>query len=456
MITRRAERGQAIVLVALMIVVLFGFAALAFDSGYAMADRRNLQAHADDAALAGTRSYLYGGSPATAHFVAMQYLAKPLGFALPVGSCSSASACPAGPYTASGYTVTLTDGSSNALDVSIQHRQPGIFSKLIGFGTLTSGAAARATPPGPQMVNAVYAVAAVSGDALINGGGAALQTVGGPVYAYGSFGANNVPHTTGIPTTQADYDGTACPGNPPNHVDNGGNGNNLNFGFSPSPSPENWGVPPPHMFDSSAPTLAQPAPIYTTTAQAKDASGNWKPGIYNGIFPSGGLMNPGVYKIVNVTSTIALGSITNATYTASGTADPNGAVALMLDNTDTGALDLSQAKLNGLDDLYPQNYTGSPRDPQGTHNFVIWGGNGATGYSGGVTIGPHAATDMSGIIYLPQSAYVSDGNASPLFTGSLIVASMTVHGGGNGQQLFHWVCGLNSVSGSAYQGGLVR
>jgi hypothetical protein len=33
---------------------------------------------------------------------------------------------------------------------------------------------------------------------------------------------------------------------------------------------------------------------------------------------------------------------------------------------------------------------------------------------------------MSGIIYLPNSPYVSDGNSSPQFTGSLIVASMTV------------------------------
>jgi hypothetical protein len=111
--------------------------------------------------------------------------------------------------------------------------------------------------------------------------------------------------------------------------------------------------------------------------------------------------------------------------------------------------------LNGLDDLYVPGYTGA-RDPAGTHNFVIYGGNGPTGYTGGVTIGPHAGTDMSGIIYLPQSAYVSDGNSSPQFTGSLIVASMTVHGGGNGAQVFRWVCGLNAVAGPPWAGGLLR
>jgi hypothetical protein len=111
--------------------------------------------------------------------------------------------------------------------------------------------------------------------------------------------------------------------------------------------------------------------------------------------------------------------------------------------------------LNGLDDLNPPSYVG-PRDPAGTHNFVIYGGHGAGSYTGGITIGPHAGTDMSGIIYMPDSAYVSDGNSSPQFTGSLVVSSMTVHGGGNGQQVFHWVCGLNAIAGQPYQGGLVR
>src|SRR4029077_7757853 len=95
------------------------------------------------------------------------------------------------------------------------------------------------------------------------------------------------------------------------------------------------------------------------------------------------------------------------------------AVAIVLDSSDTGVLDLSQAVLNGLDDLYAQSNSG-PRDPAGTHNFVIYSTSGPTGYTAGVTIGPGAGTDMSGIIYLPQSAYVSAGNSSPQFTGSVM------------------------------------
>jgi hypothetical protein len=97
-----------------------------------------------------------------------------------------------------------------------------------------------------------------------------------------------------------------------------------------------------------------------------------------------------------------------------------------------------------------------PRDPAGTHNFVIYGGNGASGFAGSMSVGPGATTDMSGIIYLPKVSYVSNGNSSPSFTGSLTVATMTVTGGGNGQQVFKWVCGLNAVNGQPYDGGLVR
>jgi hypothetical protein len=211
-------------------------------------------------------------------------------------------------------------------------------------------------------------------------------------------------------------------------------------------------VPPPTTFDNASPTTS--GPTYTSAAAAQDALGNWKPGIYNGFAPNGGKMNGGVYKIIN-SPNLALGTITNTVHTLSGTSNGADAVAIVLDSSDTGTLDISQAVLNGLDDLNPPGFMG-PRDPAGTHNFVIFGGNGPSGFAGSMTVGPGAATDMSGIIYLPKVAYNSNGNSSPQFTGSFTVASMTVLGGGNGAQVFKWVCGLNAIAGQAYQGGLVR
>ncbi len=453
----RQQSGQAMVLVAMLMVVLLGFAAIAADAGFAMSDRRNLQAMADDAALAGVRSYFYGGTASSAHFVALQYVARPLGLSLPMAGCTSTNSCPSGSYSSSGYTITLADpaGVDRGLDVSIQHQQPSLLGQVLGFGQLNTAGSARATPPGPSSINAAYAVAAVGGDALINGGGAASQIVGGPVYALRSYGANNGPHATGTPAIQTNFDNTPCLGNPANFVDNGGTGNALSVAAIGGALTYNSNVPVPSYPDASAPTPPVGSPVFSTAAQAKDVAGRWMPGIYNGFAPNSGQMNAGIYKLINVSGSIAPG--TNTTYTSPGTSDPNGAVVIVLDNTDTGSLDISNTKLNGLDDLYGTAYTGTAtRDPLGTHNFVIWGGNAPNAYAGSVTVGPGASTNLSGIAYLPNSPYNSNGNSSPVFTGSLFVKTMTVNGGGNGQQHFNWVCGLASIKGRASDGGLVR
>lgn len=452
---RRSQSGQAVVIIVAIIIALTVLGVMVFDAGMAMSDRRNLQAYADASALAGARSYGPGGD--NAHWIAMQYLGAALNFSLPVPPCSSPSVCPAGTYTVGEYTITLSDSwryhsifnYPTVLDVVISHQQPSILAHMVGFSTVTSAASARATNPGPQVNGAVFAVAAVSGNALINGGGAAFQTVTGPVYAYGSFGANNGPHTTGVPSTQTGSDGTLCG---QNYVDNGGGSNNLMYQSTDGGSITQYqNVPPPTRYDTAS-FPALPPVTYDSPAEAKDVNGNWKPGTYLRFNPSGGTMDPGVYKIIE-DNNVNLGAITNAIYTPSGTADPTGAVVILVDGSD-GGLNISQAKLNGLDDLNPAT-AGGTRDPAGTHNFVIWGA-GPSPYTGGVTIGPGATTDMSGIIYLPQSPYVSDGNSSPVFTGSVTFASMTVQGGGNGQQVFHWVCNLNAIAGQPYDGGLIR
>jgi hypothetical protein len=463
--SRESQRGQAIVIVAAMVVAFVILGTMVFDVGLAMSDRRNLQAYADASALAGARSYGPQGT-SKAHWVAMQYLAPSLGFALPTGACASSAACPAGTYSVAGFQIQMSDSYRpngiynypSVLDVVLSHQQPSIFARMVGYSLLTTAASARASTPGPQISGAAYAVAAVSGDAMINGGGAAFQTVTGPVYAFGSFGANNGPHSTGVPGVQTGYNGTPCPGSPTptNFLDNGGGGNSLDYHTTDgSTLPTTNNVPPPNAWDSASPVAAgSPPPVYTTAAQARDALGNWKPGIYNGLAPSGGKMNGGVYKIIN-SANLNLGTITNTTYTPSGTSNPAGAVVIVLDSSDSGTLDITKAKLNGLDDLNTAGFVGT-RDPMGTHNFVIYGGNGPGAFAGTMSVGPSATTDLSGIIYMPKVTYVSNGNSSPEFTGSLTVASMTVTGGGNGAQVFKWVCDLNAIAGQPYQGGLLR
>src|SRR5258708_17726171 len=113
---------------------------------------------------------------------------------------------------------------------------------MVGYSTVKTAASARATPTGPQISGAAYAVAAMSGDAMINGGGAGFQTVTGPVYAYGSFGANNGPHSTRVPSVQTNYDRTTCPRNPSNVLDHRGGANRLHhFTTHRAPTPHHHG-----------------------------------------------------------------------------------------------------------------------------------------------------------------------------------------------------------------------
>src|SRR5438874_11228261 len=55
---RGAQRGQAIVLVAMILTVLFGFVGLAMDGGRGYLDRRHVQASVDAAALAAAYNYM--------------------------------------------------------------------------------------------------------------------------------------------------------------------------------------------------------------------------------------------------------------------------------------------------------------------------------------------------------------------------------------------------------------
>src|SRR5260370_6636495 len=107
--SRRRQSGQAVVIVVAIIVSLTVLGVMVFDAGLAMSDRRNLQAYADSAALAGARSYGPGGS--NAHWTAMQYLRSSLHFSVPTRVCLGAGARPAGTYSVDRDKITPADPS---------------------------------------------------------------------------------------------------------------------------------------------------------------------------------------------------------------------------------------------------------------------------------------------------------------------------------------------------------
>ena len=93
--SRRRQRGQALIVLALAGLAISASAPTPSTRGMSMADRHSLQATADSAALAGARSLTSGAG--TANCVAMQYLADNLAFTVPA-TCNGAS-CPAGSDT---------------------------------------------------------------------------------------------------------------------------------------------------------------------------------------------------------------------------------------------------------------------------------------------------------------------------------------------------------------------
>jgi hypothetical protein len=439
---RNRQSGQAVVLVALMIVVVMGLAALAIDVGGAMSARRDLQGVADMAALAGAGSL--GSGTDAANLVALQYAARATGAALPVAGCTGGS-CPAGSYAAGDFGFTIAD-PPGAIDVSITRRITAWFGGVVGVPHYSVTASARANSAN-RFTGAAYAVAGFSGDVGVAGGGTVKDaTFGGSVYSAGSFGTNNGPHEPTVDFYQTDNSGTVCPGPIPNRVDLGGATNGLAFLWSGPNGPTNFDVPSQRPFDGQAPVTS--GPTFTNIAAAHNAaSGDWMPGHYSGIYPSGGLLDPGVYVITDVTTPMNLGALTNAIAAPRGTVDPTGAVSIVLDGSDLGPFDLSNAVLNGLDDLGGAGAP-PPRDPLGTHNFVIY----ASGYHGSFVLGPNTTSDLSGLLYAPDSTLNTNGNASPIFTGSAMFAGIRTVGGGNGLPRYYWICGLGSVKGAGQPG----
>src|SRR5438067_6428682 len=145
---RRGERGQAIVFVALMIVVLIGFIGLAIDGGRLYWERRILQNSVDAAALTASDNYQDSQSiSASLHAAATEYAANEK-------ITGTASANPSWSSTTTDVTWTgSTDdmhvvfssaGRLSSFVVSSKHTIRLAFMMVLGTGN-TAGVTAYAT-----------------------------------------------------------------------------------------------------------------------------------------------------------------------------------------------------------------------------------------------------------------------------------------------------------------------
>jgi hypothetical protein len=119
------SRGQAAVLTVLFLTVLLGATAMSLDVGSWFKAKRQLQATADAAALAGAQGLPQGTDAATA--LAIQYAADN-----------------GGALDASGISFSSDLSTDDTISVQMSAPAPGFFSKLFGLNSVTVGAHAAA------------------------------------------------------------------------------------------------------------------------------------------------------------------------------------------------------------------------------------------------------------------------------------------------------------------------
>jgi len=127
---RRDERGQAIVLMTLSLVVIMGMAALVLDVGNWYHTKRRLQGTADAAALAGAQ--LLPNDPSGAQSQALTYADKN-----------------GGDVAGANITVISTVAPNDTISVRARRTDPGIFSGILGIASadIDARAKARVGPP---------------------------------------------------------------------------------------------------------------------------------------------------------------------------------------------------------------------------------------------------------------------------------------------------------------------
>ena len=123
------ERGQALIIMALAMVVLVGFLALAIDGGNAYAQRRLMQNAADAAALAGVRALALGEN---AEAAATEYAVDRNG--------------------ADSAEVIIETGDGQTVTVVARKSFPTFFASVLGWFTLSTSVQATATYGSPAQM----------------------------------------------------------------------------------------------------------------------------------------------------------------------------------------------------------------------------------------------------------------------------------------------------------------
>jgi Flp pilus assembly protein TadG len=121
----RNERGQVVVLSVIALTVLLGMCALVLDVGAWFRTKRQLQATADAAALAGAQAL--PDSPSSAYNLALDYAGKN-----------------GGNVAGGDGAITSTNADNDTIAVGAKKNEPGFFSRVFGLNVVNVTASAKA------------------------------------------------------------------------------------------------------------------------------------------------------------------------------------------------------------------------------------------------------------------------------------------------------------------------
>ncbi|MDZ4278528.1 MAG: pilus assembly protein TadG-related protein [Dehalococcoidia bacterium] len=392
----RREHGQVAVMAALLVTVMLGFAGLATDAGLFYAQRRQAQNGADNAAVAGARIILEGGSAASAQAAALDYA------------------------SANGYDTDVTvnippaagehAGDSNYVEVTVAEQPKTFFIQVLVPGSPSvqaRGVAGLEEYPEP------YALIVLDADdcqAYRQQGGASLTVSGGGVMINSDCDPDALSKTgSGSISVEGSIDVHGG-------SDVGGSGS-----VSPAPETAGWTVNDP-LAGLAPPPRGAPAPGTTGTAANPQT---WRhnggdltlsPGTYYGGFYSNCTctitMQPGIY----IMSGGGFGKAGGAGFVGDGvmiyvTTNPANSSGdggpLPFDLAGSGALDLSPPTSG--------TYQGITlwQDAAITSSFKMRGSNDSIN---GVVYVPGATLDVSGdstmgTVQLIVNKFLLSGNA---------------------------------------------
>ena len=264
---RQRSNGQVLIIAALGMVALVGFAALATDVGLLYANRRQMQTAADAAAIAGSNALL--GSQSSYYESAAQEVASLNGFTNGQNNVTVAVGAPASPPNPS---------TGQYVQATITRNVPVYFLSVLGYHTIqVSAQAVAGTVASP---NCIYALDSSAASAInMSGSNISLDASCGLVDSSSSSTALNASGSNGTITTTS----TGVAGN----YSGGGN-----LSFSPTPKTGIAPVPDP-LAALSPPTVGTCTQASTTSGTSDSIGGNHTtysvtPGVYSGGITIGG------------------------------------------------------------------------------------------------------------------------------------------------------------------------